>query len=95
MSVFIRNQLERTQSKLQSVEAENSSMREQLGCMIGSVEELTSEKNQLQEDMEKTETDLKKKLEVSLAVKEMLHLHTPDRHRRQETRNRNIRTIKV
>ena len=57
--------MESTQSKLQSTETENSSMREQLGSMIGSVEELTSEKNQLQEDMEKTEVELKKKLEVT------------------------------
>ena len=75
--------MERTQSKLQSIENENSSMREQLGSMIGSVEELTSEKNQLQEDMEKTEVELKKKLEVNFvfAVKKIFHLHALDCYR--------------
>ena len=69
MSEFIkfycyRNQVERVQGKCVSLETENACIKEQLGSMIGSVEVLTTERDDLQDVKEKNEAEMKKKLEV-------------------------------
>ena len=47
------------------VEGENDSMKEQLENMIGSVESLTQERDQLAEDKGKLTKEMEKKLEVA------------------------------
>lgn len=65
MCVVVRSQLERLQSRLATTETENATMKEQLGNLIGSVESLTNERDQLAEDKGKVTTELQKKLEVN------------------------------
>ena len=57
--------MERLQGKCVSLETENSSTKEQLASLIGSVEVLTTERDDLQDVKNKNEADMKKKLEVS------------------------------
>lgn len=56
--------MERLQARLTMVEGENDSMKEQLENMIGSVESLTQERDQLAEDKGKLTKEMEKKLEV-------------------------------
>ena len=46
------------------METENASIKEQLASMIGSVEVLTTERDDLQDVKEKNEVEMKKRLEV-------------------------------
>lgn len=57
--------MERLQARLTMVEGENDSMKEQLENMIGSVESLTQERDQLAEDKGKLTKEMEKKLEVA------------------------------
>jgi uncharacterized protein (UPF0335 family) len=41
-------------------------MKEQLGALIGSVESLTTERDQISEDKEKIEANFQKKLQVGI-----------------------------
>ena len=66
LSVFFHSdQVQRLQSRLSVVEEENSSVREQLSGLISSVETVTSERDILQEERDRTEVEMNKKLEAS------------------------------
>ena len=56
--------MNRLQKKCQSLEGENNSVKEQLGGLIDSVETLTSERDNLKDQKDHTETEMIKKLEV-------------------------------
>ena len=60
-----RNQLERVQAKLSSEEAANATLREQLGSLITSVEEVTKERDRFREEKTQQEEEMAKKLVVS------------------------------
>ena len=60
--------MNRLQKKCQSLEAENSSVQEQLGGLIDSVETLTSERDTLKDQKDHAETEMIKKLEVCVCV---------------------------
>ncbi len=62
--VYNRGQVGRLQLKCRSLEVENTSTKEQIECLIGSVEVLTTERDGLMDMKDKTETEMKKKLEV-------------------------------
>ena len=66
MFILNRGQVERLQLKCRSLQVENSSTKEQIGNLIGSVEVLTTERDDLKEMKDKTESEMKKKLEVWL-----------------------------
>jgi chromosome segregation ATPase len=61
----LEGQVERLQTRLLTLENENGSMKEQLGALIGSVESLTTERDQISEDKEKIEANFQKKLQTA------------------------------
>ena len=60
--------MDRLQAKCQSLSVENTSVKEQIASLIGSVEVLTTERDDLKDMKDKTEVEMKKKLEVHIEM---------------------------